>query len=248
MIMDLNLVTLRPYLNAGIIFISGLILITLCRYYLNRFIVARFSQPSLLPLSHFLYWLLLLLFAIMSLKQLGFELGLVLQAAGFLTVALGFGLQGIASNFVCGLFLLTDKSFKLGDTVRVGDQVGEIHLINLLATHLIDENHQIVRMPNDFFFKSTLVNLSYDHKRYQKFNLVLFDCPLQNHEITALLNQQLPADFDELSCTIQQIDSRAHSLTLVCSYSCGLHDDNNVLLNHVAAQLNQAKLAFQIKQ
>ena len=43
--------------------------------------------------------------------QLGFQLGVLLGAAGMLSVAIGFASQTSASNLISGLFLIAERPF-----------------------------------------------------------------------------------------------------------------------------------------
>jgi potassium efflux system protein len=43
-----------------------------------------------------------------------------------LGVGLGFGLQEIVANFICGLIVLFERPFRVGDTVTIGDISGTV--------------------------------------------------------------------------------------------------------------------------
>jgi small-conductance mechanosensitive channel len=249
MAIPLEVVWLSPYIHAVVVFILGLVFISVIRHYLNRLIIVRFNQPSLLPLSRFIYWLILIVILMMSLKQLGFELSLALQAVGFLTVALGFGLQGIASNFVCGLFLLTDKSFTLGEKVRLNDKIGKIDVIQLLTTQLLDDNDQVIRIPNNLFFTSTLINLSRASKSTGSFTLTVNNCALTLQELSLLINHTRPETLHLVECELKHIDNQGKSKVIDCSYCCDSQNElanNNSMLEYVAKQLTDASINFQL--
>jgi len=92
----------------------------------------------------------------LSSVHLGLEkIGVVLAALG---VGLGFGLQEIVSNFVCGLILLLERPIRVGDIVTVGGQTGKVDRINIRATTIINGDNQSMIMPNRAFITGELVN------------------------------------------------------------------------------------------
>jgi small-conductance mechanosensitive channel len=99
------------------------------------------------------------LFVASALSELGFDLGILLGAAGILTVAIGFASQTSASNVISGLFLLGEKPFAVGDVIRVGSTTGEVLSVDLLSVKLRTFDNLFVRLPNETMIKSEIVNL-----------------------------------------------------------------------------------------
>jgi len=99
------------------------------------------------------------LFAASALVELGFDLGILLGAAGILTVAVGFASQTSASNVISGLFLLGERPFAVGDIIRVGGTTGEVVSIDLLSVKLRTFDNLFVRLPNETMIKSAITNL-----------------------------------------------------------------------------------------
>jgi small-conductance mechanosensitive channel len=106
------------------------------------------------------FYLILGLFGASALTELGFDLGILLGAAGILTVALGFASQTSASNVISGLFLLGEKPFAVGDVIRVGSTVGEVLSVDLLSVKLRTFDNLFVRLPNETMIKSEITNLN----------------------------------------------------------------------------------------
>ena len=98
------------------------------------------------------------LFAASALMELGFDLGVLLGAAGILTVALGFASQTSASNVISGLFLLGERPFSVGDIIRVNGTTGEVLSVDLLSVKLRTFDNLFVRIPNETM-KSEVTNL-----------------------------------------------------------------------------------------
>ena len=55
------------------------------------------------------------------------------RVAGAFTVGVGFGLQTVINNFVCGLILLFERPIKVGDVVQVDTDIGEVRRIGIRA-------------------------------------------------------------------------------------------------------------------
>jgi small-conductance mechanosensitive channel len=93
-----------------------------------------------------------------ALNQLGFDLSVLLGAAGVLTVALGFASQTAASNLISGLFLLGERPFVAGDVIKVGETMGEVVNLSLLSMTLRTFDNLAVRIPNEALLKSEITN------------------------------------------------------------------------------------------
>ena len=77
-----------------------------------------------------------------------------------LGVGLGFGLQEIVANFVCGLIILFERPFRVGDVVTIGDQTGKVIRIQIRATTVIDWDRRELIVPNKEFITGQLINWS----------------------------------------------------------------------------------------
>jgi small-conductance mechanosensitive channel len=83
------------------------------------------------------------------------KISVVLAALG---VGLGFGLQEIVSNFVCGIILLLERPIRIGDVVTVAGNTGKVDRINIRATTIINGDNQSMIVPNREFITGNLVN------------------------------------------------------------------------------------------
>lgn len=106
------------------------------------------------------YYLILTLFLVSALHQLGFNLSVLLGAAGVFTVAIGFASQTSASNLISGLFLMAERSFSIGDVIRIGTTTGEVLAIDLLSVKLRTFDNLFVRIPNETLIKSEVTTLT----------------------------------------------------------------------------------------
>jgi len=77
-----------------------------------------------------------------------------------LSVGLGFGLQEVVANFICGLIVHFERPFTLGDTVTIADISGTVTRIRMRATTITDWDRKDLIVPNKEFITGRLVNWS----------------------------------------------------------------------------------------
>lgn len=153
---DRALVFLRALIIGGI----GLVAARLASAALARAFGRHLSGHHVMLLRRGSYYLVITLFLVSVLNQLGFSLGVLLGAAGVLSVAVGFASQTSASNLISGLFLLGERPFEVGDVITVGDRTGEVLSIDLLSVKLRTFDNLYVRIPNETMIKSEVTTLT----------------------------------------------------------------------------------------
>jgi small-conductance mechanosensitive channel len=105
-----------------------------------------------------IFYAVFVLFVISALRELGFDLRVLLGATGILTVALGFASQTSASNFISGLFLLGERAFHVGDIININGVTGEVLSIDLFSVKLKQSDNTMVRIPNEMIIKTLVTN------------------------------------------------------------------------------------------
>lgn len=73
-------------------------------------------------------------------------------------VGLGFGLQEVVANFVCGVILMFERPIRVGDIITLGDVTGKISRIRIRATTLIDWDGKELIVPNKDLITGRLLN------------------------------------------------------------------------------------------
>lgn len=95
-----------------------------------------------------------------ALRELGFEMGPLLGAAGIFSVAIGFASQTSFSNLISGMFLISEQAFVVGDNITVNGINGEVLAIDLLSVKMRTNDNLFVRVPNETMLKSFVTNFS----------------------------------------------------------------------------------------
>jgi small-conductance mechanosensitive channel len=120
----------------------------------------RLARQQAVLFRRGVFYGILLLFLVASFHELGFRLGVLLGAAGVLSVAVGFASQTSASNLISGLFLIAEQPFSIGDVIQVGGTTGEVLSIDLLSVKLRTFDNQFVRIPNESLIKTEVRTLT----------------------------------------------------------------------------------------
>ncbi len=148
------------FVYALLLVLVGVLLANMVTKAVDRLLHQKFTQHHLLMFRRIIYNVILVLFVVSALNQLGFDLGVLLGAAGILSVALGFASQTSAANLISGLFVLGEKAFEIGDLIRVGNVTGEVLSIDLLSVKIRTFDNLYVRIPNETMIKSEVTTLT----------------------------------------------------------------------------------------
>ncbi|ANI40741.1 mechanosensitive ion channel family protein [Mycolicibacterium vaccae] len=90
------------------------------------------------------------------LNVLGVNIAPFIASAGVVGLAIGFGAQNLVRDFVTGVFMLLEDQYGVGDTVDLGEAVGEVESVGLRITTVRDidgtlwyvRNGEIARVGN----------------------------------------------------------------------------------------------------
>jgi potassium-dependent mechanosensitive channel len=95
---------------------------------------------------------------VMAFNAIGVGWSQVQWLVAAMTVGLGFGLQEIFANFVCGLIILFERPIRVGDIVTVGGVTGAVSRIRIRATTITDWDRRELILPNKDFITGQLIN------------------------------------------------------------------------------------------
>ena len=95
---------------------------------------------------------------IIALGVMGLDFGALLGALGLTSVAIGFSLKDVLSNYISGVILLAARPFRIDDQVVIGDYEGTVTQIQLRATTMKTYDGRVVYIPNQEVFQASIIN------------------------------------------------------------------------------------------
>jgi len=101
--------------------------------------------------------------------QFGFDIVSLVAGLGILGLAVGFAAQSTIANFISGITILLEQSFKVGDWISIGDKEGRVILISLRTTHILTRDNITVIIPNATVASSEVINLT--SKNFIRFDI-----------------------------------------------------------------------------
>jgi MscS family membrane protein len=99
--------------------------------------------------------------AIYIMSDFGIDLTLLIAGFGVMGVVIGLAMQQTLGNLISGMFLLTDRPFKLGDTIKLdnGDYCKVLE-VGLRTTKLYrGSTHDIIVVPNSDIANKMVINV-----------------------------------------------------------------------------------------
>jgi len=104
--------------------------------------------------------LLIFVGLMMAMTAVGIDLTAFSVLGGAIGVGIGFGLQKLAANYVSGFVILTERSMRIGDNVRVDNFEGRITDITARYTVIRSPVGRESIVPNEILITSRVENLS----------------------------------------------------------------------------------------
>jgi small-conductance mechanosensitive channel len=110
---------------------------------------------------------IVVLAGIIILDKLGFSGAVTSLVAGLgiAGFAIGFAAKDTIANILSGFFILTDRPFRRGDRIEVGDYIGEVVDIGLRTTKILTLDKNYVIIPNSKIASTEVINYTLPNVR-----------------------------------------------------------------------------------
>jgi small-conductance mechanosensitive channel len=138
----------------------ALVLVKLVAYLVGKAVEKRISRQSMMLIKKAILYTGIVGIIMMVLSQLGLNLAAILGAFGVAGIAIGFAAQTSVSNVISGMFLISEKSFEIGDVINVNGNAGIVLSVDLLSVKIRTFDNQYIRIPNETMIKSEMINVT----------------------------------------------------------------------------------------
>ncbi len=121
----------------------------------------RIDPSSQILVKRFLLvgWLVMTVLVVLGI--LGVSPAAIVAVAGAVGLAFSLAMQDILKNFFSGIYLLLERPFRVGDTIRVKEQTGVVENIGVRTTQLRTVDNVQVLVPNATVFSEVVANQTY---------------------------------------------------------------------------------------
>ena len=163
--------TLEKVIRFALICIIGLIIIYTLAYLVKRITPAKWSRQRKMIINRFVQYSGFIILFFILVSEFDINLTAIFGAAGIIGIIIGVASQTSIGNIVSGFFLVSEKSFEIGDVIRIGDKSGVVYSIDLLSIKIKTFDNLLLRIPNQTVISTELTNITRFPIRRLDFNV-----------------------------------------------------------------------------
>lgn len=93
-------------------------------------------------------YVLFFVFGILLFQAIGFNIMPFITTAGVIGLAIGFGAQKLVKDIISGFFIIVDDLFIIGDTVTIGSVTGQVQVMGMRVTRMLDASGKVHVLSN----------------------------------------------------------------------------------------------------
>lgn len=152
--------TVDKFIRIIFILVIGSGSIHLISFLIKRSLRKQLSKQSMMLVIRTIIYTGYTGLVLIVVREMNYDLTALFGAAGVVGIVIGVASQTSIGNIISGLFLVSEKSFELGDVVRVGDKTGTVYSIDLLSIKVKTFDNLLIRIPNQTVISTELVNIT----------------------------------------------------------------------------------------
>ncbi|MBN2350821.1 MAG: mechanosensitive ion channel family protein [Bacteroidales bacterium] len=157
--------------NVLLTIVIGYIMVQLLAFIIRRLFWKNMSKQSKMLMNKGIVYSGVFIIGFLVFTELGIKITTLLGAAGVLGIVVGIASQTSIGNAISGLFLISERSFEIGDLIRVGDKLGHVYSIDLLSIKLKTLDNLLIRIPNLTIISTEVTNITRFPIRRMEINL-----------------------------------------------------------------------------
>lgn len=155
------------------------------------------------------------------LQNHGYSVSSLIAGFGITGLAVGFAANATISNVFGTIAILSDKSYQVGDYIKVANVEGTVEDINLRSTKIRSLDNALTIIPNGTIANSDIVNSSRIYKRrfYETFGIT-YDTPDEKIQLAIQIIEEIFTKSDIVHDDfIVYLDKLADSSINICAHA-----------------------------
>ncbi|MBT8236258.1 MAG: mechanosensitive ion channel [Bacteroidia bacterium] len=120
--------------------------------------MASEDKLKFVSIFQFIKYAIYVVVVLLTLSAVGVDITLLITASAALFVGLGLALQDLFQDLIGGIYVIVDKTLRVGDIIEVDSRVGRVQEIKLRTTRAVTPDDKVIIIPNHKFIKDTVYN------------------------------------------------------------------------------------------
>jgi MscS family membrane protein len=187
-----------------------------------------------------------------ALRNAGIEITALLSTLGIGGIAFALAAQDTIKNIFGGITILTDKPFRIGDTVKIDAVEGTVVDIGLRSTRILNYDKRILTIPNFKVMDSFITNISSEQGRRVVMELGLtYDTSIEKMQEAMHILNDMPNRITEIKSkdmVVSFTDFEESAMIITFIYfihkSAGIFQTRSKVNLEILRSFNQAGLNF----
>ena len=150
--------TITVIVRELVLFVIAFAVIRVFMIFVRNGLLAQFAVPRIL--SEFLLAILIVVYGLVRLSVVGVNLAGIVTTSAVLTGALAFSAQAILGNLWAGISLQLENTLRLGDWVKVDNDIGQVVSIRWRSMAIATNNNETIVVPNSVLMNGKLIVLA----------------------------------------------------------------------------------------
>ncbi len=142
--------------------VTGFLLKWIRRFFTRKMDVE--DKLKFISIFKFIKYVVYVVVILFTMSAAGIDITILITASAALFVGLGLALQELFQDIIGGIFIIVDKSLRVGDIVEVNGKVGKVFEIKLRTTRAITRDDKIIIIPNHKFISDIIYNYTQNHR------------------------------------------------------------------------------------
>jgi small-conductance mechanosensitive channel len=156
----LTVATLEKIIRIGIILAAGIAITYTLAFLIKKILPVKWSRQRKMIINRIVQYTGFVVVFLIIIAELNINLAPIFGAAGIIGLVVGVASQTSIGNIISGFFLVSEKSFEIGDVIRLGDKTGTVYSIDLLSIKIRTFDNLLIRLPNQMVISTELINLT----------------------------------------------------------------------------------------